>query len=102
MSVDVQEVFNKVIDAGLYWAGEDSSRHMCLALRYARDAEVITCEEYAAAGEAILEYMHSIDPAASALAGALGRKFLGALTTPAMREGNLTELYRDWANRPMP
>ncbi|CAK24974.1 hypothetical protein [Pseudomonas phage LKA1] len=102
MSVDVQEVFNKVIDAGLYWAGEDCEQFMCHALWRALTLHIISHDERTAAGEAIREYVHSIDPLAHALVGALGRKLRHALTTPAMREGNLTELYRDWANRPMP
>lgn len=100
---NVQEVFNKVIDAGLYWgAGEDSRDYMCHALQGALRQRIISHAERTAAEEAILEYMHSIDPLALALVGALDRNLRHALTTPAMLEGNLTELYRDWANRPMP
>lgn len=102
MSVNVQEVFNKVIDAGLYWADEGSEEYMCHALQGALRQRIISHAECTAAEEAIQEYMHSIDPLAHALVGALGRKLRHALTTPAMQEGNLTELYRDWANRPMP
>lgn len=105
MSVDVQEVFNKVIDAGLYWPGEDPQEFqefMCHALARARNSGVITRMEHNAAQEAIWEYMHSIDPMAYALIGMLSRKLRSTLTTPAMRKGNLTELYRNWANRPMP
>lgn len=102
MSADVQEVFNKVIDAGLYWAGRDSRGFMCHALQYAYSWRIISRAECTAAQEAIWEYMSSIDPLEHALVGALGRRLPHALTTPAMREGNLTELYRDWANRPMP
>lgn len=102
MSVDVQEVFNKVIDAGLYWGDEGCEEFMCHALWRALALRIISPDERMVAGEAILEYMHSIDPLAHALVGALSRKFRSALTTPTMREGNLTKLYRDWANRPMP
>ena len=102
MSVDVQEVFNKVIDAGLYWGGEVSPVYMCNALARARRGGIITLYEQVAAREAIEEYMHGIDPGAHALVGALSRKLRGALITPAMRKGNLTALYRNWANRPMP
>lgn len=99
MTTDVQEVFDKVIDAGLYWAYEDSHEFMCHALRSAYRLRIISPVERTVAEKAIQTYMHSIDPDAPALVGALSRS---ALTTPAMRVGNLTELYRNWANRPMP
>lgn len=102
MILYVQEVFDKVIDAGLYWADEGSAEYMCHALQGALRQRIISHAECTAAEEAIQEYMHNIDPLSHALFGALLRNLRHALTTPAMREGNLTELYRDWANRPMP
>jgi hypothetical protein len=102
MTVNVQEVFNKVIDAGLYWGDGDGEQFMCHALWRALSLRIISPDERMVAGEAIREYMHSIDPLAHALVVPLRRELLHALTTPDMREGNLTELYRNWANRPMP
>lgn len=103
MSVDVQEVFNKVIDAGLYWgAGGAGCSYMCNALRgAAREAGVISQDEFNAALDEVQQYVACLagdgDPQ-RALAGVFHLYF----DSSAYLDGDFTELYRDWANRPMP
>lgn len=102
MSVDVQEVFNKVIDARLYWgAGGAGCSFMCNALRGAVACDTITFEEFNAALDEVQQYVACLagdgDPQ-RALAGVFYLHF-DSLAYP---DGDFTELYLDWANRPMP
>lgn len=55
MSVDVQEVFNKVIDAGFY--GTPDKEYMCHAVEAAREAGVISQDGFVVTCQAIDEYM---------------------------------------------
>lgn len=100
----VQEIFDAVIDAGLYNGRHtDSERYMCYALRAAYTANVITMEDICAAEAALREYLSSP-----------GEALEGYLLGHNLRLGdhghcpagsifwNFTKLYRDWASRPMP
>ena len=100
----VQEIFDAVIDAGLYHGRHaDSKKYMCYALGAAYHAGVITMEDVCAAEAALLEYL-----------GFPGEAMEGYLLTQGLRLEdycrcppggsfwNFTKLYRDWANRPMP
>lgn len=100
----VQQIFDTVIDAGLYHGRHaDSKRYMCYALRAASHANVITPEEYGAAYGALLCYLRF---PGEALEGFLIEQgFDLRLYGTTDRHPNcwdFTKLYRDWANRPMP
>ena len=103
MSVDVQEVFNKVIGAGFY--GTINKEYMCHAVEAAREAGVISQDECVVTRQAIDEYMGLIYETGGSMSYALC----------ASRLGNIEELdpakwcvlhgvafYQNWANRPMP
>lgn len=103
MSVDVQEVFNKVIGAGFY--GTVDKEYMCHAVAAAREAGVISQDEFVVTRKAIDEYMGLIYETGGSMAYALY----------ASRLRNIEELdpvkwcvlhgvefYLNWANRPMP
>ena len=106
MSVDVQAVLKKVIEAGYYWSRGHgySCEYMCNALSRAVYDTLISCEEFEAALDAVHGYV--------ALLGgkphkALRPLLLGAFPEefeahPEYRDGNLTRLYLNWADRPMP
>lgn len=103
MSVDVQEVFNKVIDAGFY--GTIYKRFMCHAVEDAREAGVISEDEFAATRQAIDEYMGLIYETGGSMAYALCASRLGnpaGLGAPKWCVLHGVEFYLDWANRPMP
>lgn len=103
MSVDVQEVFNKVIDAEFY--GTPDKEYMCHSIEAAREAGVISEDEFAATRQAIDEYMGLIYEAGGSMAHALYASRLWNIEDldPAkwcVLHG--VEFYLDWANRPMP
>lgn len=108
MSVDVQEVFNKVIDAGLYGgAGGAGCSYMCNALRRAaREAGVISRDEFVVTLQAIDEYIGLIyDIGGFDMAYALYASRLGnpdGLIPSKWCVLHGVKFYRDWANRPMP
>lgn len=101
----VQEIFDAVIDAGLYHGRHaDSKKYMCYALRAAYRVDVITTEDLCAAEAALREYLSFPGEALEGyLAHMLGLRLEDYGHLP---EGsifwNFTKLYRDWANRPMP
>lgn len=89
--MNVQEIFNRVIDQGYY---DISFAHtaMCHSLNKAWDEEAISEEEYQLACEQIEEYLLTADC---------------AYLFTALRNAGLphtiearTAIYRDWANRP--
>ena len=103
MSVDVQEVFNKVIDAGFY--GTPDKEYMCHAVEAAREAGVISQDECVVTRQAIDEYMGLIYETGGSMAYALYASRLGNIEEldPAkwcVLHG--VEFYLNWANRPMP
>lgn len=100
----VQEIFDAVIDAGLYHGRHaDSKKYMCYALRAAYHVDVITTEDLCAAEAALREYLSFPD---EALEGYLLWRGLSLEEYGQCPAGsifwNFTKLYRDWANRPMP
>ena len=103
MSVDVQEVFNKVIDAGFY--GTPDKEYMCRAVECALEAGVISPDEFSATRQAIDEYMGLIYETGGSMAHAL---YASRLLNPAdLDPANWCVLhgvgfYLNWANRPMP
>lgn len=100
----VQEIFDAVIDAGLYHGLHAASKkYMCFALRAAYHAGVITTDEHCAAVDALLEYLHRPGDALDGylLAQRLRLEDYGQCPEGSIR-WNFTKLYRDWANRPMP
>ena len=103
MSVDVQEVFNKVIDAGLY--GTPDKEYMCHAIEAAREAGVISQDEFVVTRQAIDEYMGLIHETGGSLAHALYASRLGnpaGLGAPKWCVLHGIAFYLNWANRPMP
>lgn len=103
MSVDVQEVFNKVIDAGFY--GTPDKEYMCHAIATACAAGVISEDEFAATHQAIAEYMGLIYDTGGCMAYALYVSSLGNPNYLIASEWCVlhgVKFYRDWANRPMP
>lgn len=100
----VQEIFDTVIDAGLYHGRHAySKKYMCYALRAAYRANVITMDDVIAAEAALLEYLSF---PGEALEGYLYEHDLPLEAYGHLPEGSIfwdfTKLYRDWANRPMP
>lgn len=89
--MNIQEIFNRVIDQGYYNISFAHSA-MCNALCQAWDEDEISEEEYQLACEQIEEYLLTIDCAY--LFTALKRAGL-----PSDIEAR-TAIYRDWANRP--
>lgn len=103
MSVDVQEVFNKVIDAGFY--GTPDREFMCHAVADALEAGVISPDEFSATRQAIDEYMGLIHETGGSMAYALYASRLWNienLDPPEWCVLHGVEFYLDWANRPMP
>lgn len=101
----VQEIFDAVIDAGLYHGLHAySNTYMCYALRAAYSVDVITTEDLCAAEAALREYLSFPGEALEGyLAHTLGLclEDYGHLPWRSAR-WDFTKLYRDWANRPMP
>lgn len=100
----VQEIFDAVIDAGLYHGRHaDSKKYMCYALGAAYRANVITMDDVIAAEDALLEYLGF---PGEALEGHLAKHGLSLEDHGQCPAGRIfwdfTKLYRDWANRPMP
>lgn len=89
--MNVQEIFNRVIDQKYYNTSFTHSA-MCNALYNAWDEEVISDNEYQFAREQIDKYLLTTDCAY--LFTAL--KQAGLPNTIEAR----TAIYRDWANRP--
>ncbi len=103
MSVDVQEVFNKVIDAGFY--GTHDKEFMCHAVADALEAGAISLDEFSATRQAIDEYMGLISDTGGSMAYALYASRLGnpvGLIPPEWCVLHGIEFYLNWANRPMP
>ena len=99
----VQEVFNVVLDAGLYGAGKQYV-FMCNALKRAAghygDAPIITQAEYGRAQRSILKYLRLLAAHntgySDTLASALGFYTGDWRQRLPMLEG----IYRNWAKRP--
>lgn len=103
MSVDVQEVFNKVIGAGFY--GTPDKEFMCHAVEAAREAGVVSEDEFVVTRQAIDEYMGLIHETGGSMAYALYASRLGnpdGLIPPRWGVLHGVKFYRNWANRPMP
>lgn len=110
----LQQIFDVVIDAGLYWGTTpERSRYMCHALQAAQVLGCISWGEYYSAATAVGEYLGNGDAErgqGEALEGALNRWgfALHDWGTPqaahftSTQFWDFTKLYRDWANRPMP
>lgn len=86
--VDVQDVFNRVIDAEFYSEGYD---WMCLSLEGARERGLISRSEYKQAGDEIGAFLIFGYPTL--------RWALEANGLPSDFESRLA-IYRDWTNRP--
>lgn len=98
--MDVQEIFNKVINAGLYMG--DTS-FMCIALCIARDNRIITYQEYLDATEEITEFLGGYD---TALLGYISRSLLDdnlrnlSRDFEGFREDVIgLSVYKDWTNK---
>lgn len=103
MSVDVQEVFNKVIGAGFY--GTIDKEYMCHAVEAAREAGVISQDECVVTRQAIDEYMGLIYETGGSMAYALYASLLGnpdGLIPSKWCMLHGVKFYLNWANRPMP
>ena len=86
--MEVQNVFDKVIEAGLY--GETTDVLMCKALRFAKAASIVSEQEFNLANVEIRKYLGGF----GSLGGLLSNKeqdwsFAGRLA-----------IYKDWANKP--
>lgn len=103
MSVDVQEVLNKVIDAGFY--GTIDKEYMCHAIEAAREAGVISQDEFVVTRQAIDEYMGLIYETGGSMSYALYASRLGNpynLIPPEWCVLHGVKFYLNWADRPMP
>ena len=103
MSVDVQEVFNKVIGARFY--GTPDKEYMCHAVADALEAGVISPDEFSATCNAVDEYMGLIYETGGSMAHALYASRLGnpaALYAFKWCVLYGVAFYQNWANRPMP
>lgn len=103
MSVDVQEVFNKVIGAGFY--GTPDKEYMCPAIEAAREAGIISQDECVVTRQAIDEYMGLIYETGGSMAYALYVSRLlniEGLDTSEWCVLHGVRFYLNWANRPMP
>jgi hypothetical protein len=87
---EVQEIFNKVINAG-YYTGSDYG-FMCLSLSVANNQQVITAEERFTTIEEIANYIGSHITLMA---------YLESLQLP-YRGTDRLKIYQDWANRPHP
>lgn len=93
----IQEIFNVVIEAGLYGKGT----FMCFSLGRAEDAGLITSLESSTAIQVISDYLNTgvgSNTLISSLAssGNLNKEEIGKGYTKV----DLTRIYKDWANRP--
>lgn len=95
MEINVQDVFNKVIDGGYY----PDHIYMCVALRSAHSSMKITVDEYVRAEEEISAYLEGKKTLYRRITGK--EEFLGAIHL-AWAEEEGVEIYRNWENRPMP
>lgn len=106
MSVDVQAVLKKVIEAGYYWSRGHgySCEYMCNALSRAVYDTLISCEEFEAALDAVHGYVVLLGGEPHmALHPRLYESFPAAFDAhPEYWDGNFTHLYLNWADRPMP
>lgn len=97
----VQEIFNAVIDSEHYsLAYGNASDMMCVALRFACMAGIITHKEGAVASSEIRAYLKAIEPQKAfvgSLKGALRRT---GLADPGFK--SRLRIYRNWDKRPMP
>lgn len=111
--VNVQEVFNKVIDAGIYGDSIFQNPFMCHALIVAEKGKVITNSEASKAYYAIKDYLDKVNllpiPGTDCMCNAmfyLGRLDLldcnkGLPKSDYNRNGYAcTALYRNWYRRP--
>ncbi len=89
--MNIQEIFNRVIDQG-YYSTLTSNSVMCHSLYLARGEGVISTDEYLFAREQIDEYLRPTY--CTYLFRALEEAGL-----PSTIEAR-TAIYRDWANRP--
>lgn len=86
--MNVQNVFDKVIEAGVY--GESTDVLMCKALKFAKAASIISDEEFVLANAEIRKYLS-------------GFGSLGGLLANKERDWSFTArlaIYKDWANKP--
>lgn len=86
--MNVQDVFNKVIDSGFY--SEHDVQLMCHALRQAEAASIISKEEHQLGKKEIISYLSGF----GSLGGLLDNK-----NHPWDFQSRLS-IYKDWANRP--
>ena len=93
----IQEIFNVVIEAGLYGKGN----FMCFSLEEAVNTGLISASEFCATKCEIDAYLHTgvgSNTLISSLAssGNLNKEEIGKGYTKV----DLTRIYKDWANRP--
>lgn len=89
--MNIQEIFNRVIDKGYYNTITDNSA-MCNSLHVAWMWEVISEDEYLYARKQIRKYLYPTNC-----------EYLGDALKKAGLPSNIqarTAIYRDWANRP--
>ena len=86
-NVNVQEIFNKVIQAGHY---DENAPLMCYSLLTSFKSEVINLKEYRACVEEIKKYLGGF--------GSLGG-FLDYKSLPCNFNARLS-VYKDWVNKP--
>lgn len=92
--IEVQDIFNRVIAAGLYGDGHGGAcEYMCNSLGAASMRKIITRDECLLAQQAIRLYLQAVEES-DTLRGALMTRDL-----PAHQEARLA-IYLDWANRP--
>lgn len=106
----LQEIFDVVIDAGLYpfnfKRGFKGSNYMCNALKLAREANIITTKEYMRADNSIHKYFKKLVPD-SWYGSSLGNIWWEAGIIKEWNPLDIDHLiprflacYKDWTNRP--
>lgn len=97
VTIDPQDVFNKVIEKGFY---DRNSLYMCCCLNAAMALSAITYNEFCVGTSAAMGYVTYLN----SLTGEEHDNLILALESASgkmTRWGETFSIYTDWANRPM-
>lgn len=96
VTIDPQDVFNKVIEKGFY---DRNSLYMCCCLNAAMAQSAITYNECCVGTSAAMGYVTQLNE----LSGEEHDNLYGALEDLGYipRKGELLAIYSDWKNRPL-
>ena len=97
VTIDPQDVFNKVIEKGFY---DRNSLYMCCCLNAAMALSAITYNEFCVGTSAAMGYVTYLN----SLTGEEHDNLIHALESASRKmtnSGDTFSIYTDWANRPM-